>query len=54
MERVGILVCFSMLEENLLAFFFFFFFLSFVVLGLHPQHMEVPMLGVQSELQLPA
>ena len=30
-------------------FFFFFYFL-----GLHPQHMEVPNLGVQSELQLPA
>ena len=26
-------------------FFFFFFFL-----GLHPQHMEVPRLGVESEL----
>ena len=31
---------------------FFFFFLVF--LGLHPQHMEVPWLGVKSELQLPA
>ena len=31
----------------------FFFFLSFF-LGLHLQHMEVPRLGVQSELQLPA
>ena len=30
-------------------FFFFFFFL-----GPHPWHMEVPRLGVQSELQLPA
>ena len=29
-----------------------FFFLSF--LGLHPQHMELPRLGVESELQLPA
>ena len=27
----------------------FFFFL-----GLHPQHMEIPRLGVDSELQLPA
>ena len=35
-------------------FFFFFFFLSFVLLGLYPQHMEVPRLGVQSELWLPA
>ena len=31
-----------------------FFFLLFVFLGLHPQHMEVPRLGVQSELQLSA
>ena len=28
------------------------FFLSFVFLGLHPQHMEVPRLRVESELQL--
>ena len=33
-------------------FFFFFFFL--VYLGPHLQHMEVPKLGVESELQLPA
>ena len=31
----------------------FFFFLSFF-LGLHPQHMEIRRLGVESELQLPA
>ena len=30
-------------------FFFFFFFLE-----LHPRHMEVPSLGVESGLQLPA
>ena len=35
-------------------FFFFFFFCLLSILGLHPQHMEVPRLGVQSELQLPA
>ena len=35
-----------------LSFFFFFFFL--VSLGLHPQYMKVPRLGVESELQLPA
>ena len=34
-----------------LAFFFFFFF---VFLGPHPQHMEVPRLGVKSELKLMA
>ena len=30
-----------------------FFFLPFVFLGLHLRHMEVPRLGVDSELQLP-
>ena len=34
--------------------FFFFLSLSFVFLGPHPLHMEVPRLGVQLELQLPA
>ena len=33
--------------RQLLLFFFFF-------LGLYPQHMEVTMLGVESQLQLPA
>ena len=28
--------------------------LSFVFLGTHPRHMEIPKLGVESELQLPA
>ena len=32
----------------------FFFFLSFVILGPHPWHMEVPRLWAESELQLPA
>ena len=31
-----------------------FFVFVFVFLGLHPQHMDVPRLGVKSELQLPA
>ena len=30
--------------------FFFFCLLSFVILGLHLQHMGVPKLGVESEL----
>ena len=30
--------------------FFFFFFLSFVFLGPHPRHIEVPRLGVQLKL----
>ena len=33
-------------------FFFIFYFLFFVFLGLHLQHMEVPRLGVESQLQL--
>ena len=38
-----------------LSFFLFsFFFGLFVFLWLHPQNMEVPRLGVQLELQLPA
>ena len=35
-----------------LPFIYFLFF--FVVLGPHPRHMEVPRLGVESELPLPA
>ena len=31
-----------------------FCFVLFVFLGPHPRHMEVPRLGVESELQLPA
>ena len=31
--------------------FFFFFFWSLCLLGPHPRHMEVPKLGVESELQ---
>uniref|UniRef100_A0A4X1VDC6 Uncharacterized protein n=1 Tax=Sus scrofa TaxID=9823 RepID=A0A4X1VDC6_PIG len=37
-------------ERPKIIFFFFFFFFCF--LGPHPQHMEVPRLGVQSERQL--
>ena len=33
---------------------FFFFFWSFVFLGPHLWHMEVPRLGVETELLLPA
>ena len=33
---------------------FYFLFSFFVLLGLHPQHMELPRLGVSLELQLPA
>ena len=34
--------------------FYFTYFLSFVLSGPHLPHMEIPRLGVQSELQLPA
>ena len=34
--------------------FFIYLFIYFGFLGLHPWHMEVPRLGVKSELQLPA
>ena len=37
-----------------LFFLFFFCLLSFVFLGPHPQHMEVPRPGVKLDLQLPA
>ena len=36
------------------GFCFFFFFFFFFLLWPHLQHMEVPRLGVESELQLPA
>ena len=35
-------------------FVWFFFFFFFVFLGLHPRRMEVPRLGVELELHLPA
>ena len=35
-------------------FHYYYYFMSFVFLGLHPKHIEVPRLGVESEPQLPA
>ena len=35
-------------------FYLFIFIVIFYFLGLHPQHIEVPRLGIKSELQLPA
>ena len=35
-------------------FFFFFFFFAFWFLGLHLRHINVPSLGAESELYLPA
>ena len=41
-------------KMNGLIFLKIFNFLCFVFLGLHLRHMEVPSLGVQSELELSA
>ena len=37
-------------KKNFFSFFFFFFLVFLFFLGLHPQHMEVPKLGIESEL----
>ena len=39
------------LPSHLIAFYFFYFYF-WCLLGLHPRHMEIPRLGVQSEPQL--
>ena len=53
---LGILFFLMQLHVQLFLFFLQFFllllFLFFCFLGLHPQLMEVPSLGVQSEIQL--
>ena len=41
-------------EIYVCVLFFFFFFFFFAFLEPHPQPMEVPRLGLESELQLPA
>ena len=46
------LECRAIKEEWFSFFFFFLFLLFFCFLGPHPQPMEVPRLGVESELQL--
>ena len=47
----GFMTIFSVVFGVLFLFFLSFFFLSFFhFLGLHPQHMEVPTLGVKSDL----
>ena len=42
----------SLLNFSLLSSILFFYYIFFVFLSPHPQHMEVPRLGVQSELYL--
>ena len=50
-----LLLCWSMFPlPGELVFIFFCFFFLFCFLGPHLKHMEIPRLGVQSELQLPA
>ena len=50
--QVGLIAVFLKSSKMIVIFFFFFFSLCFV--GQHSQHMEIPRLGVESELQLPA
>ena len=45
-----LLLCIVCPTHKGISFFFFFFFLA--ILGPHPWHMDVPRLGVKSELQL--
>ena len=45
---------FTLFPFPFLSFPFLSFLFSFVFLGLHPWHLEVPRLGVKSELQMPA
>ena len=52
-NHVILAVTYQILQFMLLQVFSFFSFsFSFCFLGPHPRHMEVPSLGVQSELQL--
>ena len=51
LRKLWELFCPSEVETHFMEVFFFFFF---VFLGPQPWHMEVPSLGVQSELPLPA
>ena len=46
------LIGFFFFDIELYEFFFFFFFFFGVFLALHPKDMEVPRLGIKSELQL--
>ena len=39
-----------MLYGYIILFYFIYYYFFFVILGLHPQHMEVPRLGVKWEL----
>ena len=52
--RASVHSCIDQVTGSLIHSTQIFFFLSFVFLGLHLQHVEVPRLGVELELQLPA
>jgi len=43
---------FFILFYFILFYFILFYFYLFVFLGLHPMHLEVPRLGIKSELHL--
>ena len=47
-----------MFLSNLVLFIYYIIIVIIIIiicfLGLHPRHMEVPRLGIKSELQLPA
>ena len=49
-----VLQCSLYLLSSLCGFCSIFFFFFFFFLGLHLRHMEIPRLGVESKLQLPA
>ena len=53
-RKPSLLFLILILFLKLLLLCFIFITLSFVFLGPHPQHMEVPRLGIKSELQVPA
>ena len=48
--ELGCPLCLSQENSFFFFFFFFFFFVFLPLLGPLPRHMEVPRLGVQSEL----
>ena len=57
LDQVGADSCFRIGKkfwELFFGFFFFFFFFFFGLFRVYPQHVEVPGLGVELELQLPS
>ena len=50
----GLMSKYTSTNHSFLFFLNYYFFIFFSFLGLHPQHMEVSRLQVESDLQLPA